>query len=127
MRKFIDNYRRCIVTVWHAYRILFYKPFTRLGSYSIFSFGDTAMEYFDATEELYGSIHKYMDAHNGECPERLYVSPAFFQWLKQVRVEEMQLKGQDIRTLDLSLFPTEFGSPTVVIDERLSDFEIITE
>lgn len=85
------------------------------------------MEYFDATEELYGSIHEFMDKHDGSCPERLYVSPTLFQWLTQVRVEETQLKGQDLNTLDLYIFPTEFGSPHVVIDELLSDFEIITE
>ncbi|MCU0424924.1 MAG: hypothetical protein MUF71_04785 [Candidatus Kapabacteria bacterium] len=85
------------------------------------------MEYFDAAEEIYGSIHKFMDKNNGTCPAKLYLSPTLFQWLTQVRIEETQLKGQDPNTLDLHTFPTEFGSPHVVIDEQLSDFEIITE
>ncbi len=85
------------------------------------------MDFFDANEELYGSIHEFMDKHNGACPDKLYISPTLFQWLAQVRLEETQLKGQDPNLLNLHIFPTEFGSPQVVIDEQLSDFEIITE
>ncbi|MCS6808583.1 MAG: hypothetical protein RML40_03580 [Bacteroidota bacterium] len=85
------------------------------------------MEYFDAAEEIYESIQRFMIENNGACPTRVYLSPTLFQWLTQIRREEIALRGQDPSTLDLSVFPTEFCSPNVVIDEQLSDFEIITE
>jgi hypothetical protein len=85
------------------------------------------MDYFDATEEFYGSIQDFMRDHEGNCPKRVYVSPTLFQWLSQVRIEEAQLKGDDVKKLDLKFFPTEFGTPRVVIDELLSDYDIISE
>lgn len=85
------------------------------------------MEYFDASEELYGSIQDFMRAHDGKSPEKVYVSPTLFQWLVEIRREEAQLKGLNTKKLDLYRFPTEFGTHSIVIDERLSDYEIIAE
>jgi hypothetical protein len=85
------------------------------------------MDFFDATEEFYGSIQDFMRDHEGKCPKRVYVSPTLFQWISQVRIEEAQLKGFDLKKLDLKVFPTEFGTPQVVIDELLSDYDIIAE
>ena len=85
------------------------------------------MEYFDASEELYGSIHEFMQAHGGKSPAKVYVSPMLFQWLTEIRMEEAQLKGLNAKKLDLHRFPTEYGTHNIVIDEMLSDYEIIAE
>jgi hypothetical protein len=85
------------------------------------------MEYFDASEELYGSIHEFMRVHDGKTPEKVSVSPMLFQWLTEIRREEALLKGLNAKKLDLSQFPTEFGTHAIVIDEMLSDYEIIAE
>ncbi len=85
------------------------------------------MEYFDANEELYESIQDFAKTHGGKPPEKLYISPTLFQWLKEIRLEEAQLKGLNAKKLDLNRFPTEFGTPNLVIDEMLSDYEIVAE
>jgi hypothetical protein len=85
------------------------------------------MEFFDANEELYGSIHEFMRVHDGKTPEKVSVSPMLFQWLAEIRREEALLKGLNAKKLDLNHFPTEFGTHAIVIDEMLSDYEIIAE
>jgi hypothetical protein len=85
------------------------------------------MDYFDASEELHQSIQNYMDAHDGKPPQRLLIAPGLYHWLVQIRKDESLLAGQNPDTIDFSVFPTEVGPLPLVIDELLSDFEIIPE
>jgi hypothetical protein len=88
------------------------------------------MDYFDASEELHNSIQEFMREHAGKAPERLYVAPTLYEWLASIRRDELLLEGRNPATLnagDLSTYPSEVGPLALVIDELLSDYEIVPE
>lgn len=84
------------------------------------------MEYFDAAEEMHSAIQMYVDEH-GTYPHRVYVSRELYQWLLEVRREELFLQGERETSQCLSCIPTEYGELHVVVDEALSNFEIVPE
>jgi hypothetical protein len=97
--------------------------------YFLFIFYQTtiAMDYFDASEELHNSIQDFMSEHAGKPPERIYVAPTLYEWLASIRRDESLLTGENPANLDMTVFPSEVGPLSVVIDELLSDYEIIAE
>ncbi len=84
------------------------------------------MEYFDAYEELFASLSAYV-AKYGTPPTRVMLSPYLYQWLRNLLVEEAQLQGRDVSQLDPTVLHTDYGDLQIVIDESLTDWEIIVE
>ncbi|MCX7929248.1 MAG: hypothetical protein N2663_00785 [Chlorobi bacterium] len=80
------------------------------------------MDYFDAYEEIYTRIERYMLEH-GTLPHALVVSPSLYQWLCDCRKESVEQPHTD----DLMWFETPHGKIRLVIDERLDPYEILTE
>ncbi len=80
------------------------------------------MDYFDAYEEIFARIERYILEH-GQLPHALVVSPSLYQWLCQCRKEQLtEPHGED-----LAWFDTPYGKIRLVIDERLDPYEILTE
>ncbi len=85
------------------------------------------MDYFDASEELYHTVQEFIRVHDGEHPNRVYVSPMLYDWLVQMQREERLLKGLNTEGVQLTTFQMDFGPLPLVVDELLSDYEIIPE
>jgi hypothetical protein len=93
----------------------------------IHSFVAITMEYFDASEELHNSIEAFMRDHDGQPPRRIYIAPGLYKWLNEIRRDESLLHGKNPESIDFSTLETEVGTLELVIDELLSDYEIIAE
>ncbi len=84
------------------------------------------MEFFDAYEELYASLNAYVAKH-GEPPTRVLMSPYLYQWLRNLLAEEAKLHGRDLSHTDPRILHTDYGDIQIIIDESLSDWDIIVE
>ncbi|MCX8051907.1 MAG: hypothetical protein N3B17_08460 [Chlorobi bacterium] len=80
------------------------------------------MDYFDAYEEIFARIERYMLEH-GTLPHALVMSPSLYQWLCDCRKESLD----SVRGEELLWFDTPHGKIRIVIDERLDPYEILTE
>lgn len=80
------------------------------------------MDYFDAYEEIFAQVERYMLEH-GSLPRVIVVSPSLYQWLCDCRKENIEHPIAD----DLIWFETPHGKIRLVIDERLDPYEILTE
>jgi hypothetical protein len=85
------------------------------------------MDYFDASEEFHNSIQEFVSVHDGKLPERAYLAPSLYEWLTSMRREESVLQGQDPESVDVSVFHSEIGPLKLVVDEHLSDYDIVLE
>jgi|DewCreStandDraft_5_1066085.scaffolds.fasta_scaffold00820_16 hypothetical protein len=81
------------------------------------------MEHFDAFEEIFAHIERYMLEH-GHVPRALVVSPSLYQWLCDCRKDT---PGHTPTAEDLRWLETPHGKVRLIIDERLDPFEILTE
>lgn len=80
------------------------------------------MDYFDAFEEVFARIERYVLEH-GEPPQALVISPSLYQWLCDCRKEGRPVVRRD----ELLWLETPYGNIRLVIDERLDPYEILTE
>lgn len=84
------------------------------------------MEYFDAAEEMHTAIQMYVDEH-GTAPHRVYVSRELYQWLIEIRREELLLHSESEATACLNCIATEYGDLQLAVDESLTNFQIVPE
>jgi hypothetical protein len=84
------------------------------------------MEYFDAAEEMHTAIQMYVDEH-GTYPHRVYVSRELYQWLIEIRREELLLHGENEMEHCLNCIATEYGDLQLAVDESLTNFQIVPE
>lgn len=84
------------------------------------------MEYFDAAEEMHTAIQMYVEEH-GTYPHRVYVSRELYQWLIEIRREELLLQGENEMEHCLNCIATEYGDLQLAVDESLTNFQIVPE
>lgn len=82
------------------------------------------MEYFDAFDEVFASIDRYVQ-ENGAPPHEIVVSPALYMWLAELQREENTLHGIDIT--DPVLLETPHGNVRIVIDETMSPYDVLAQ
>lgn len=80
------------------------------------------MDYFDAFDEVFGSIERYVAEH-GAAPHEIVVAPALYTWLADLQREADMLGGAGVVT-DPVMLETPYGPIKIVIDETLSPYEI---
>ena len=82
------------------------------------------MEYFDAYEEVYAAIERYIDEH-AVRPNHVNVSTTLFRWLLEMKKEAVthHLEAPE----PVLNFATRLGPVPIVIDELLSPYEIIVD
>jgi hypothetical protein len=82
------------------------------------------MEWFDALDEIFAVIERYVQEH-GTAPSELSISPSLYTWLAELQRESAMLEG--IPVADLIALETPYGAIPVAIDERLGAHEILAE
>ncbi len=82
------------------------------------------MDFFDAYEEVYSAIERFVDEH-GRAPSSVSVSPTLFRWLMEMKKEAVTLQLGDIG--DVNMLQTRFGPIGISIDEMLSPYDILVE
>jgi len=82
------------------------------------------MEWFDALDELYAVVERYVQDH-GTKPGEVSISPALYTWLAELQRESAMLEG--IPVADLVTLDTQYGPVPIAIDEKLGAFEIVAE
>lgn len=82
------------------------------------------MDYFDAFDEVFASIERHVQEH-GSTPTDIVVSPGLYMWLADLLREEDLLRGLDIT--DPVVLETPYGPVSIVIDEALSPYEVLTQ
>ena len=82
------------------------------------------MEFFDAYEEVFSAIERFVDEHEN-APKKVNVSPVLFGWLLEMKREAVTLQMEEVG--EINSMNTRFGQIPLVIDELLSPYEIIVE
>jgi len=83
------------------------------------------MDYFDAFDEVFGSIERYVAEH-GAPPHEIVVAPALYTWLADLQREADLLEGLGEVT-DPVVLETPYGPIKIVIDETMSPYEILPQ
>lgn len=82
------------------------------------------MEWFDAFNEVYASVERYVADH-GKPPAEVLVSASLYLWLAELQRESSMLSG--LPAADPVYLETSYGNIPLVVDEHLDPFEIIPE
>lgn len=82
------------------------------------------MDYFDAFDEVFSSIERYVQ-ENGHPPHEIVVAPALYTWLADVQRETDLLEGLEVT--DPVVLETPYGAVKIVIDETLSPYDIVPQ
>lgn len=82
------------------------------------------MDYFDAFDEVFASVERYVHEH-GEPPHEIVVSPALYTWLAEIQREDTLLHGLDIT--DPVMLETPYGAVRIVIDETMSPYDVVSQ
>ncbi len=82
------------------------------------------MDFFDAYEELYSAVERFVDEHS-KVPSSVSVSPVLFRWLLEMKKEAVSLHFEDATSSNS--FNTRFGAIPIVIDEMLSPYDIVVD
>jgi len=82
------------------------------------------MEMFDAFDEVFASVERYVAEH-GHAPSEVVVSPPLYMWLAELQREGEMLAGTV--PVDAVALETPFGRIPLAIDETLSPFDVLAQ